>query len=156
MLRELLDEDVDLVEDDAELEDELDVRSTMIVVRQLEAEAEKTAKTGRKVAERYAAKASALIERADFLRAKLFRYVSAHGKTAFPDVGTAYTTATKPKLIIEDKELVEREFGETFAKSVFDESDFKAWALEQFERTGEIPVGCDVRRADRTLAMRQA
>jgi hypothetical protein len=157
MLNELQDEQIDVDFDSEEpLVDELDVRAAMIVIRQLEVEAEKTLATGRKVVERYVAKAASLSERAQFLREKVRLYVQAYGKTSFPDVGTAYETKTKPKLVVTDQEAVAAKYGETFVKETFDEADFKRWALERFEQTGEIPDGCDVVRESTTLAIRKS
>lgn len=151
----LIDEDLAIAFADAPIEDRRQARSTLIAIRQLEADVAEAEQEARDVAARYAAYTKSIRERIDFLRARLFGFVAANGKAAFPGLGTAYTTKKKPTLIIVDKATVETEYGDTFAKSVFDETDFKQWALERFEKTGEIPEGCDVVREERALAIRK-
>lgn len=155
MLRELLDENVE-IDEAAPVENELELRKLLIVVGQIEAEKEKLEKTKSAIAHEYAEKIGRLDERVRLLRASIESFVRANGKTSFPDVGTAYLSKTKPKVTVTDPEHVQEKYGDLFTKSVFDETDFRRYALERFESDGEILEGVDIAVPGETLAIRKA
>lgn len=158
MIEELLSEDVDAeLEGLEEIVDELEARTALIAIEKSERDAAHFKRLKGRIVEQYDAKIAAATERAQFLRTQLLGYVKREGKASFPDVGTAYTSKTKSKVVVSDPEIVRREFGALFVRDpTFDETAFRQWAIERFETTGEIPPGCDVVPAGETLAIRKA
>lgn len=148
MLRELLDEPTgldDLVVDDGfELQDELAVRSVLIRLQQLDQDAADVKRRRDAVRETYDRQLSSIEDQADWLRRSLAAWVERHGKTSFPDVGTAYLQRGGPKIRVVDRDAFRDATGDVFVKTAWDETWAKRYALEQALEAGEILPGVEL------------
>lgn len=156
MLRELLDDDVEI--DDARLEegDPFEARRLMIRLEQLERD-EKTVKALKAgVVAEYDQRLKAIERQREEHRATLRSYVLRFGKASFPDVGTAYKRKTDPKIEVVDKEAFERELGAMFVKDVFDETAAKAYALDRALEEGVLVAGTELVPAGEDVTVRKS
>jgi hypothetical protein len=158
MLRELHDEPTGLddVDDAFEPQDELAVRSILIRLEQLgrDLDAVKTRKAA--VVRAYDDQLQRLDEQAEWLRRSLAAWVERHGKTSFPDVGTAYLSKGRPKLRIVDRDAFRDYTADVFVKETWDETWAKNYYLEQALETGELPPGCELVPGGPELRVRKA
>lgn len=154
MLRELFEEPVELEAE--ELEDEMAVRSALIRIQQLEVDEERVKATRTAVVESYDRKLQEIEEQRRWLRQMLQAWVERHGKTSFPDVGTAYSRRGDPAIEVTDRTAFKKALGDVFTKQTFDETAAKAYALERVLDHGELVDGTRLRPGGPTLGIRKA
>lgn len=158
MLHELHDEPTGLddVDDVIPFEDELAVRSALIRLEQLGADAEKIKRRRDAVVESYNAQLERLEDQMQWLRSSLQAWLERGGEAKFPDVATAYLHAGKPKIKVVDRDAFKSATADVFVKEVWDETWAKNYALEVALEQGEIMPGVEVVPGGPELRVRRA
>lgn len=158
MLRELSDEPTGLegVDDTFEPADELAVRSIMIRLEQLGADAERIKATKKAVASAYDEQLARVEEQVEWLRRSLSAWCERNGKTSFPDVGTAYLSKGDPKVRVVDRDAFREATGDVFVKETWDETWAKSYALERALEDGEILPGVELVPGGPEIRVRRA
>lgn len=147
MLHELMGEttgleEVDLTQDAIEFSDELAVRSAMIRLQQLRADAEKVKHTRDVVKDAYDSQLASIEDSASFIERSLQEYVERNGNVKLPDVGTAYLAKQGPRIKVVDRDAFRAATGEVFVKEQWDETWAKQYALDLAVNDGELMPGC--------------
>lgn len=158
MLRELHEEPTGLedVGDAFEPADELAVRGILIRLEQLGRDAEKIKARRDAVAAAYDDQLERISEQAEWLRRSLQAWLERGGEAKFPDVGTAYLQAGKPKIVVRDRDAFKAATADVFVKEVWDETWAKNYALEVALEQGEIMPGVEVVPGGPELRVRRA
>ena len=158
----MLDEILEIHADDrphtGPVSDEMTARNLMIEAERLARKVDLIERTQKAIAAQYAARVEAAEKRIAEIRQQLQLYIEMHGPVSFDEIGQAFLSKRKEKVIITD----EREFapwalekGEMFAKPMaFDKTAAQRWALDYLHRTGEVPPGAEYQEEGFGLTIR--
>lgn len=139
---------------------EMRVRDALLRIAALEERRARLAQTKMAVIDRYDHALAAVERQIDRFRQAVETWiVEANGGKAvsFPDVGTAYLQAQKPRVEVADRDAFERWATERrYVREVVDLALAKAEALRLIQETGEIAPGAEYVPERKALRIRRA
>ena len=158
MLDEILEIHADDPPHEGPVSDEMTARSLMIEAERLARKVDLIERTQKAIAAQYAARVEAAEKRIAEIRQQLSLYVEAHGPVSFDEIGQAFLSKRKEKVVLTDaerfREWAAEHVAQTFEKSAFDKTAAQEYALQYLHNTGEVPPGTEYHEAGMGLTIR--